>query len=204
MGKRQEKRLKNIRDKAAAQKNKPDPDEIITFRGWKMSRYTAAAIRFLEEKLGFEVSLVQGPYNQSVDASAGTHAKDGVIDLSSYRARKKVTVARNNSWAMWPREAVAGLWGAHCHGVLKRAKPMAALAVWQLETAYPNKWDGLSGNNHDNFPSHPQLERFDYNEWWHDGLLDDRIKGVTATINRLVDKLSAERERRKRLRAKKH
>lgn len=203
MGKKQDRRIAEHKARAAAQTTKPDPDEIIYFRGWKMSRYTAAAIRFLEEVLGFELTILQGPYNKSVGASAGTHDKDGVIDLAPYRWRKKVKAARFHSWAMWHRVAVAGLWGEHCHGVLKRAKPMAALAVWQLETAYPNHWDGLDGNRHDNFPYHPELERFNYNDWYHDELLDDRIRGLTATINRLVDKLSAARAERKRLRAQK-
>lgn len=202
MGRKQMKRLQDIRAKAAAQVVKPDPDEIITFRGWRMSRYTAAALKVLEEKLGFELNLIQGPYNKSVGASAGTHDKDGVVDLSPYRWKAKVKVARFNSWSMWHRVATSS-WGEHCHGCLKRATPMADLAVWQLETAYPNRWDGLSGNNHDNFPYHPELERFDYNKWWHDQLLDDRIQGATATINRLLDKLSAARAQRKRLRAEK-
>lgn len=197
------KRLDAHRAAAKRQTKKPDRDEIITFRGWKMSRYTAAAIRVFEEKLGYQLELVQGPYNTSVGASAGTHDKDAVIDLSAYRRRQKVKVGRRNSWAIWPRKDRPGLWSSHCHGVLKRARDMASLAVWQLEVAYPNKWDGLSGNNPDKFPVHPELERFNYNEWWHDQLLDQKISGVTATINRLLDRVAAEREKRRRLRKRK-
>lgn len=198
-----ERRLEAHREAARTTPKKPDPAEIITYKGWRMSRYTAAAIAVLQEKLGFELTLVQGPYNKGVGASAGTHDLDGVIDLSSWRKSKKVSVARHNSWAMWPRAALANVWGAHCHGVLKRAKPMASLAVFQLETAYPNHWDGLSGNGHDDFPVHPTLDRFNYDEWWHDKLLDQRIDGLSARINTYVDKLAAARETRKRLRAKK-
>lgn len=201
MSRRTERRLAEHRAAARKQRTKPDPAEIITFKGWRMSRYTAAAIKVLEEKLGFELTIVQGPYNKGVGASAGTHDLDGVIDLSSWRASKKVTVARRNSWAMWPRKELAGVWGAHCHGVLKRAKPMASLAVFQLETAYPNRWDGLASNGLDTFPVHPALERFDYNEWWHDKLLDARIDGVSARINTYVDKLAAQRQLKKRLKA---
>jgi len=166
-----------------------------------MSRYTAAAISVLQEKLGYELTIVQGPYNKGVGASAGTHDLDGVIDLAPYRSSQKVTVARRNSWAMWPRKELAGVWGAHCHGVLKRAKPMASLAVHQLEVSYPNHTDGLASESYDSFPVHPPLKAFDYNEWWHDKLLDQRIDGLSARINTYVDKLSAARATRKRLKA---
>lgn len=205
MGRKQEKRIRDIKAKSAAQKTKPDPWEIIVFRGWRMSRYTAAALRFLEELLGFELSIVQGPYNKSVGASAGTHDEDGVVDLAAYRAKKKCTVARRHSWAIWIRptnwDGKGGM--KHLHGVLLRAKNVASLAEWQRDTAYPNKWDGLSGNNRDTFPYHPELERFNYNEWWHDQLLEEKIRGVTATINKYLDMLSAARARRKRLKKKK-
>ena len=200
MSKRAERRLADQLAAARKQKTKPDPAEIITYKGWRMSRYTAAAIAVLEMKLGFEIGIVQGPYNKGVGASAGTHDLDGVIDLSPYKWRKKVTVARRNSWAMWHRRALAGVWGEHCHGVLKRAKPMASLAVYQLETAYPAQRDGLAGNAVDTFPVHPPLERFDYNEWWSDELLTQQIDGLTAKINGWLDKVSTARAVRKRLR----
>lgn len=196
-------RLEAHREAARKQRTKPDPWELITFKGWRMSRYTAAAIKVLEEKLGFELTLVQGPYNKGVGASAGTHDLDGVIDLSSWRKRKKVRTARANSWAMWPRKDLPGVWSSHCHGVLKRAKPMASLAVHQLEVSYPAHTDGLASESFDAFPYHPQLERFDYNEWWHDQLLESRISGLSARINTWVDKTQAARLQRKRLRKQK-
>lgn len=204
MGTRQDNRLRDIKAKAAKQKNKPDPDEIITFRGWKMSRYTATALRVLEELLGFELTILQGPYNPgSVGASAGTHDEDGVVDLAPFRAKKKCTVARRNSWAIWIRPTNwDGRGGVkHLHGCLLRAHPMAPLAMTQRDVAYPAHRDGLASNSIDTFPVHPLLKRFDYAEWWHDELLDDRIKGLTNFINRTIDKLSAARAKRKRLQA---
>lgn len=201
MSKRTERQLAKHLAAARKQKTKPDPWELITYKGWKMSRYTAAAIAVLEAKLGFVINLTQGPYNKgSVGASAGTHDLDGVIDLSPYRWRKKVKVARSNSWAMWPRPTLKGVWSKHCHGVLKRAKPMAALAVSQLEVSYPARRDGLAGNGVDGFPYHPILETFDYNEWWHDELLTQQIDGLSAKINGWLDKVSTARAVRKRLR----
>lgn len=196
-----ERRLDAHRNAAREQRTKPNPWEIITYKGWRMSRYTAAAISVYQEKLGFELTLIQGPYNKGVGPSAGTHDLDGVIDISTWRWRRKLEVGRRTSWAIWRRATLPGVWSEHCHGVLKRAKPMASLAVFQLEVAYPARQDGLSGNGPDNFPVHPPLKEFDYNEWWHDKLLDQRIDGLSARINRYVDKVVAARQARKRLRA---
>ena len=196
-----ERRLQNQLREARKRKVKPDPAEIITYKGWRMSRYTAAAIAVFELKLGFELTLVQGPYNKGVGASAGTHDLDGVIDLSAYKWRKKVTVGRQNSWAIWHRPARAGVWGEHCHGVLNRAKPMAALAVQQLEVAYPAHRNGLADNGFDPFPVHPALEKFDYNEWWSDELLTQQIDGLSAKIAGWRDKISAARAVKKKLKA---
>jgi hypothetical protein len=80
---------------------------------------------------------------------------------------------------------------------------MASLAVYQLETAYPARRDGLAGNGVDTFPYHPPLERFNYDAWWHDQLLDQQIDGLTAKINGWLDKVSTARAVRKRLREQK-
>ena len=192
------------RHRAAADRTplKPDPNEIITFRGWKMSRRTAAAVKVYEEKLGFELTIVQGPYHTGVGASAGTHDRDGVIDLAPYRWRKKVRVGRANSWAIWHRPPIPNLWGEHEHGVLKGTRDLAPLAATQL-TQYDEHTDGLAGHAHDGFPFHPALEPFNYNAWWHDQLLTTQIKGVSATINKLLERLSAARARRKQLQQRK-
>lgn len=203
MSKRSERQLAQHLAAARKQKVKPDPWEIITYKGYRMSRYTAAAIAVLEAKLGFPLSLTQGPYNKGVGASAGTHDLDGAIDISSYKWRKKLRVARANSWAMWHRKDLPGVWTSHCHGILKRAKPMAALAVYQLETSYPARRDGLAGNGVDTFPYHPILQEFDYDAWWHNDLLDQQIDGLSARINGWLDKVATARAVRARLKAQK-
>ena len=57
--KSRKRRLDQHRAAARRQTTKPDRDEIITFRGWKMTRYTAASLRVMEERLGYELSIVQ-------------------------------------------------------------------------------------------------------------------------------------------------
>jgi hypothetical protein len=194
-------RLKAHLDKARATTLKPDPREIITFRGWKMTRYTATSLRVVEEILGYELTLVQGPYNDTVDASANTHDRDGVVDLAPFDAERKVKVMRANSWAIWirPKNWDGRGGGKHEHGVLKAPWDVNELAEWQRDVAYPNGWDGLKGNNPDTFGFHPELTRFSYNDWWHDELLTTRITGINARIKTLRERISALKRRRELL-----
>ena len=193
-------RLQAHKDLARRQQVKPDPWEIIEFRGWKMTRYTAAALSVMEEELGYELTIVNGPYNDDVSASANTHNEDGVVDLAPYQARRKCTVARKH-WASWIRpynwNGRGG--GKHIHQVLATPRNVNSLAEWQRDVAYPQGWNGLVGNHADNFPYHPVLEVFDYNAWWHDGLLEKRIAGINAKIQGLVERLSALRAKLKLL-----
>lgn len=179
----------------------PDPFEIIEFRGWQMSRYTAAAVAVLELRLGYELTIMQGPYNDG-SRSAGTHLKDGVIDLAPYQARRKARVARDHCWAAFYREPN---WdgrggGEHVHMVLNRPRDVDPLAEWQRDVAYPNHWNGLVGNGPDNMTYHPDLKEFNYAAWWHAGLLDQKITGLNARIATTRERLSSLRARRKLLR----
>lgn len=195
-------RLQAHRDLARQQPEKPDPWEIIVFRGWKMTRYTAAAIVVIEEELGYELTIVNGPYNDDVSASANTHNEDGVIDLAPFQAARKVRVMRGKHWVAFLRpfnwNSRGG--GKHVHAVLSRPHDVNDLAEWQRDVAYPNGWNGLTGNHADNFPFHPEITPFNYHDWWHDGLLETRITGITARIQSLRERISALRAKRKLLR----
>jgi hypothetical protein len=154
-------RLQMHRDLARRQAVKPDPWELIEFRGWTMSRYTAAALSVLEEELGYELTIVNGPYNDDVSASANTHNEDAVVDLAPYQARRKCMASRKHGWASWIRpynwNGRGG--GKHLHQVLKGARDVNELAEWQRDVAYPNRWSGLVGNATDNFPTTPSSRR---------------------------------------------
>jgi hypothetical protein len=62
--------------------------------------------------------------------------------------------------------------------------------------------NGLSGHALDPDPwRHPDEDVFDFYAYWHDGLLEQRIKGLRAKLKRIRERMSALRARRKNLKA---
>lgn len=93
-----------------------DAFEKVTFRGRLMDRKTQAFVEAMEERLGYELTIVQGSYNAGgVSASAGTHDGGGVLDLASWDAANKVRVARALGAFAWLRPDLPGVWGEHIH-----------------------------------------------------------------------------------------
>lgn len=176
-----------------------DPLEKIAWRGWpRMDRKTAAALLVAEHRLGYEMDVVQGPYNTSVGASGGTHAGGGVVDLSPYDYGRKVRVLRELGFAAWYRPAIAGLWPAHVHAVMIGHQDLAPSAFRQTES-YARGRNGLVGDAIDSDPYHPKVENFSYATYLRDGRLAEKIEGIQATRQKLLDKISAMKARRARL-----
>lgn len=138
-----------------------DAYQRIKFRDRSFDKITRAALLAAEEELGYELTIVQGPYNKGVGASAGTHDGGGVVDLAPWDWERKVTVLRKQGWAAWYRAYVEGLWGAHVHAVLIGHERLADAAVRQV-TAYLNKRDGLKSNLEDTFWRPSKIVRFQY------------------------------------------
>lgn len=93
-----------------------DAFEKVTFRGRLMDRKTMAFLQAMEEKLGYELTVVQGSYNPGgVTQSGGTHDGGGVVDLAAYDHERKVKVAADLGGFAYYRAYVPGLWGAHIH-----------------------------------------------------------------------------------------
>ena len=93
-----------------------DAFDKVTFRGRLMDKKTQAFLEAMEEKLGYELTVVQGSYNTGgVSASAGTHDGGGVVDLAAYDYERKVKVARQLGAFAWYRPDLPGVWGEHIH-----------------------------------------------------------------------------------------
>ena len=183
-----------------------DAYERVTWRGHKFDRRTVAAIREVEKRLGKRVSIMQGSYNSSVGASAGTHSGGGAIDwwVTGVDPNAATRVARNVGWADWWRKPLYDsngnrIWGDHQHGILLGHKTASTDAQWQM-SEYRAGRSGLSSQGPDPQPYRPDpIPVFDYAAWKAEQRLRDRVRQLTNDILALKDRVAAKTEARKRL-----
>jgi hypothetical protein len=188
----------------------PDPTEIITFRGKRLDRRTAALLTVCEEELGYQLTVVQGYNPGGVNASAGTHDGIGVVDLAPFDWRNKVKVTRKHGLDSWHRLPSEGPWPEHCHGVIHgHPQDVAPSAVRQTQS-YDRHDNGLANDAHDPFPYHPERPPiFNYAAWWQaqqasgrDDILKANVKKWRSARKRLAEQISALRARRALLKKK--
>lgn len=127
-----------------------DRYDKVKHDGKTVDKYTDYNLHLAEERLGYELSIVQGSYNKGVAASAGTHDGGGCVDLKPWDWQNKVRVLRELGFAAWYRPYRKGVWPAHIHAVLIGNAKLAPLAKQQVQ-AYKNGRDGLAGNGRDTF-----------------------------------------------------
>lgn len=125
-----------------------DAFEQVTFRGRLMDRKTQAFLQAMEQRLGYELTVVQGSYNAGgVPASAGTHDGGGVVDLASWDARRKVRVARELGAFAWFRPDLPGVWGEHIHlGIRSHGRLSSAAKSQQSDFDADPARNGLANN----------------------------------------------------------
>lgn len=178
----------------------PDGTAKVKFRGAIFDRRMACALRVLEEKLGYELTVLQGCYSDDVTASAGTHSGGGAVDLTAYDWRRKVKLGREVGIALYRRPTIPGLWNEHVHGTLL-GDPECSDAAKAQNQEYKAGGDGLVGDAPDPHPAlRPDpIEVFDYRLYWRDKMLEQRIRGVKAQLKKYRDKLELLRHRRRKL-----
>jgi hypothetical protein len=162
-----------------------------------------------ERKFGHRVEVMQGAYNDDVEASAGTHDLDAAIDffipgLNDWWAMQRFF--RECGWASWYRYPPA--FPRHVHGI-SLGYPPAEVGIYvpgQVED-YRNHAFGLAGQHDpgsDNSWFPPDIDKtiFDYRQWAEnqEALMplnaDDKawIKDAIAANNKqLIDTLMIER-----------
>lgn len=94
------------------------------------------------------VTLVQGSYNGTVSASAGTHNGGGAYDITNFNYKNRVKVLRILGTATWYRPTIKNLWSAHIHGIVCGDGSASKGALGQV-TAYYNGRNGLANNAKD-------------------------------------------------------
>jgi hypothetical protein len=92
-----------------------DPFEKVTFRGRLMDRKTQAFLEAMEDRLGYELTVIQGSYTNANPESAGTHGGGGVVDLVAWDHVRKVRAARELGAFAWYRPTLPEHWGEHIH-----------------------------------------------------------------------------------------
>lgn len=117
----------------------------VKHNGKTVDRYTHFALLAAEARLGYKLTIVQGSYNTSVSASAGTHAGGGVIDLTAYDYARKVRVLRELGFAAWYRAPGEGPWSPHIHAILIGNGKLSSSAQSQV-ASYKAGRNGLSNN----------------------------------------------------------
>lgn len=81
--------------------------KALPWRGRKANAKTILMLQAAERILGQRLEITQGSFNATVPASAGTHDRGGVLDLSVHTpgtsTRRKVKALRKVGFAAWHR-----------------------------------------------------------------------------------------------------
>jgi hypothetical protein len=145
-----------------------------------LNKRTVAALDVVHEKLGYELTIVQGSYHKTTAASAGTHDGGGAVDLAPFEADKKVHAMRAVGFAAWHRLPSQGDWPEHVHGILRGDQELSPQAAAQI-VSFDDHRNGLANNAADNtFHPDPKVT-FDYPEYvrTHDmPQYDDQVPGT--------------------------
>lgn len=147
----------------------------------RMARRTAAHLdytktRLAQEHPGCRLWLIQGTYNTSVPASAGTHDKDCALDvkITGLTWLEAQRFLRECGWAAWFRAELfrngVRVWGDHIHmvslGYRPYGIPVGDLIPGQVVDYFEHR-SGLSGHEADPtwHPADITATIFDFEAW---------------------------------------
>lgn len=168
-----------------------DAFEKVYFRGKLMDNKTKAFLEAMEERLGYELTVVQGCYNAGgVSASAGTHDGGGVVDLAAWDHERKVRVARELGAFAWFRPDLPGVWGEHIHlGIRNHGRLAPAAQAQQRDYDAKPPRNGLASHASDNtwHPSPPVEFKYPVKE----KPVGPKPTKVTQARDRLVEAIHA-------------
>jgi hypothetical protein len=164
-------------------------------RYFKCSKRTAAhldstkaalARKAKKDNKSYSLRIIQGCYNTSVPASAGTHDKDSCLDVEIVGMdwQEAQTFLRKQGWAAFWRKPP--LFGNHIHMVslppfkFEFVAPVGSLVPGQVSDYYDHK-SGLSGHLAD--PTwHPDPIKptiFDYAAWVEAEALREKVAEIS-------------------------
>lgn len=128
---------------------------IVWWRGVKLDSRTAAMMAEVARLTPNmpTITPTQGSYNTSVDASAGTHAGGGAIDisvrnLSNSEEIELIRLLRTVGFAAYIRPYIARLWPKHIHAIAIGCPDLSRAAANQVDD-YKAGRNGLANNGPD-------------------------------------------------------
>lgn len=126
-----------------------DAFDKVVFRGRLMDKKCRAFLMAMEEKLGYELTVMQGNYNPGgVAQSGGTHDGGGVVDLTAYDWKNKIKVASDLGGFAFHRDYIQGLWGEHLHiGIRDHGRLSDAAQAQQVDWDARPPRNGLKGHS---------------------------------------------------------
>lgn len=181
----------------------PDPYARRMFHGKLLDNATIAALEMAEEKLGYELTIVQGVGGAA--ASAGTHlGRDGeggrAADLAAWDHARKVKVLRDLGFAAAYRPDLPGVWGEHVHaglfyGVARYNERGAAPALVEQLRDFDRGLNMLANNAPDPNPYRPdprrQLTPDEYRATFEAPPTRPKRTPVTRARDRIVEAMQA-------------
>lgn len=133
----------------------------VVVNGKTLNQRTADMVKFANDRLNFDLTIVQGSYNRGgVAASAGTHDGGGAVDfsvrgLSQHQIADALITLRRVGFAAWHRLPSQGPWGEHIHAIAIGDPELSSGAHNQV-AQYAGGLNGLANHREDDGPRvHP-------------------------------------------------
>lgn len=132
----------------------PDPYARTEIHGKPLDWATAQAIRVAEQRLGYELTILQGIGGAA--ASKGAHLDGRGVDLTTHDAANKLRVLKDIGFAIYFRETLPGVWEEHLHGMLvfesrTNTRGIAPVGFRQINS-FDRRRDGLAADGPDDLP----------------------------------------------------
>jgi len=128
----------------------------VNVQGHTLNKRTADMLNRAEQMLGHDLDIMQGSYNSTVGASAGTHDGGGAVDVAATSNPAKVVLAlRKVGFAAWHRLPSQGPWPEHIHAIAIGDGELSSGAKLQVQEYYAGQ-NGLANHGPDDGPRlHP-------------------------------------------------
>lgn len=126
----------------------------VIIDGKTLNKRTADMLKRAQQRLGYDLYVVQGSYNSGgVSASAGTHDGGGAIDVSvpGGKGPEIVRALREVGFAAWLRTPAQGPWNTHIHAIAIGDPELSSGAKQQVRAYYAGL-NGLASGGRDDGP----------------------------------------------------